>query len=87
MKIAKICRGAANVWFILVGISIFISTIGLFLKAPSFWAGLKEWQRIWSPYNLWNFLFTIAVASPGIGLWLLSQKLESRAIKKELKKE
>ena len=62
---------------------ILICLAGVFLsfRTGVVWynEGFSAVQDLLSPYNFVNFLFTIAILSPGAGLLILSEKLKNKS--------
>ena len=71
---AKLLRGFAYVWFCLAGGLIFVSCVSI-----SYTDGFSKVQEIFSPFNVINFIVTIITLSPGIGAYMLAEKLRQRA--------
>lgn len=71
---AKLLRGFAYVWFCLAGGLIFASYVAIWYTD-----GFGKVQEILSPFNVINFVVTIITLSPGIGAYMLAERLERRA--------
>ena len=63
------------IWLILAGILILMRIAGVWMKE-----GFSGVQDLLSPFNIINWLVTIATLAPGIGLLMLSEKLQSKQI-------
>jgi hypothetical protein len=64
------------VFFAVVGvIVIFISWIGIFIENGA-WDGFKKMQELYSPFNILNYVLTVAVFSPAIVCYFLFEHLK-----------
>ena len=70
---AKLLRRFAYVWFCLLSGLIFVSCVSIWYTD-----GFGKVQEIFSPFNVINFVFTIVTASPGIGAYMLAERLDQR---------
>ncbi len=61
------------IWLILAGILILMGIAGVWMKE-----GFSGVQDLLSPFNIINWLVTFATLAPGIGLLMLSEKLQSK---------
>ena len=71
---AKLLRGFAYVWLCLAGSVIFASYIFIWYKH-----GFGKVQELLSPFNVVNYVVTIITLSPGIGAYMLAERLEQRS--------
>ena len=68
----------APVWFWLVGLTIAVSIVGLFIGTDTFWEGLNSFWEIFSPFNFINWAFTLVVCSPAIGALMWANRIRDR---------
>ena len=61
------------IWLLLAGILILMGIGGVWMKE-----GFSGVQDLLSPFNVVNWLVTVATLAPGIGLLMLSEKLQSK---------
>jgi hypothetical protein len=61
------------VWLILAGLLILAGIIGVWMKD-----GFSGVQHFLSPFNVVNWVVTVITLAPGIGLFMLSEKLQSK---------
>jgi len=71
---ATVCKVFGYVWLTLAGILILIGIVGVWMKE-----GFSGVQELLSPFNIANWLVTIVTLAPGVGLLMLSERLEQRA--------
>lgn len=70
---ATVCKVLGYIWLVLAGGLILIGTLGVWLKE-----GFSGVQELLSPFNIANWLLTVITLAPGIGLLMLSEKLEKK---------
>jgi hypothetical protein len=80
LKALKIFR---DVWIGLFCLLIFISIIGIFIGADSFWDGWHKLTEIFSPFNVVNVIVTIVCLSPAIAAHHWIDKIETKQKSKE----
>ena len=78
-KLAKLFNFLAIGWAVLVVLLIIISVIGMFLSEPSFYHGWKRVVETFSPFNIANFIVTVALLLPAIGAFKLKEYFEKKA--------
>lgn len=61
------------IWLVSAGILIFLGIAGVWMKE-----GFSGVQDLLSPFNMVNWVVTVATLAPGIGLLMLSDKLKSK---------
>lgn len=77
MKVwATICKVFGYIWLVLAGLLILVGIIGVWMKE-----GFSGVQNLLSPFNVVNYIVTLITLAPGIGLLMLSDKLQSKAEK------
>ncbi|MBU4277613.1 MAG: hypothetical protein KKC30_12800 [Proteobacteria bacterium] len=65
---------------LIIGIAfVVMGYIGIIVAAPSLWEGLKEVWHLMSPFNVLNFIVTIAALAPGIILITLADKFKGKS--------
>ena len=69
--IAKLLRGFSIVWFTLVSLFI-LANIALLWYAE----GFSRVQEVFSPFNVVNAIVVVVTVSPGIGAYMLAERLE-----------
>jgi hypothetical protein len=62
----KILMWFATVWILLVVIFNIVAILGFLVAAPTFWAGFEKVREVYGPFNIWNWLFEIAILSPAL---------------------
>lgn len=70
---ASFCRVLGTIWLVLASILILIGIVGVWMER-----GFSGVQNILSPFNVLNWAVTLVVLAPGIGLRLLSDKLNRK---------
>ena len=68
------CKVLGYIWLVLAGLLILVGIIGVWMKE-----GFSGIQDLLSPFNIANYIVTIITLAPGIGLLMLSEKLENKA--------
>ena len=63
------------IWLLLAGILILMGIVSVWMQE-----GFSGVQGLLSPFNIVNWLVTVATLAPGIGLLMLSEKLQSKQI-------
>lgn len=71
--LSKFCKVLGYVWLTLAGILILIGIAGVWRKE-----GFSGVQDLLSPFNIANWFVTGITLAPGIGLLILSEKLERK---------
>lgn len=71
---ATVSKVIGYIWLVLAGLLILASIIGVWMKE-----GFSGVQDILSPFNVLNWLVTVATLAPGIGLIMLSEKLRNKS--------
>ena len=67
----RLLRWFGIAWLGLVALLVVISMVSMLVFADSLWQGIRQIQDTWSPFNVANFVVTVAIAAPGFGaLWL-----------------
>lgn len=61
------------VWLVLASLLILAGIVGVWIKE-----GFSGVQGLLSPFNLVNWIVTIITLAPGIGLLMISEKLQSK---------
>ncbi|OGX44717.1 MAG: hypothetical protein A3G38_00270 [Omnitrophica WOR_2 bacterium RIFCSPLOWO2_12_FULL_51_8] len=79
MLIAKIIKWYSILWVWLVGLSIVIGIIGIFIGAGSLWKGWIKFTDIFSPFNVVNYIVIFVFLIPAIGARSLSEYLTKKA--------
>ncbi len=79
MKILKVFGIA---WGSLVILTMFLSILGIFVTAPTFYQGWLKFAHIFSPFDLWNYVVAVMllsiVLSPAIGAFALYERLRKQ---------
>ena len=70
----KVLRGFGYVWLVLASIFILIGISGVWMKS-----GFSGVQELLSPFNIVNWLVTMATLAPGIGALMWADKLQANA--------
>jgi hypothetical protein len=65
------CKVLGYVWLVLAGLLISVGIVGVWMKE-----GFPGVQDLLSPFNVTNYVLTIITLAPGIGLLILSDKLQ-----------
>lgn len=67
------------------GVLLFLGTafvvrgyIGIIISAPSLWEGLKKVWYIMCPFNVFNFIATMAAIAPGLILITIAKKYQKK---------
>ncbi|MGE3153691.1 MAG: hypothetical protein AB7G48_13255 [Nitrospiraceae bacterium] len=68
------CKVLGYVWLVLAGLLILVGIVGVWMKE-----GFSGVQDLLSPFNVANYVVTIITLAPGIGLLMLSDKLQAKA--------
>ena len=68
------CKVLGYVWLVLAGLLILVGIVGVWMKE-----GFPGVQDLLSPFNVANYVVTIVTLAPGIGLLILSGKLQNKA--------
>ena len=71
---AMTCKVFGYIWLILAGLLILAGIAGVWMKE-----GFPGVQELLSPFNVANYFGTIITLAPGIGLLMLSEKLQNKA--------
>jgi hypothetical protein len=71
--LATFCKVLGYVWLTIAGIVIFIGVVGVWMRE-----GFSGVQELLSPFNIANWLITVITLAPGIGLFMLSDKLRRK---------
>lgn len=71
---ATTCEVIGYIWLVLAGLLIFAGIIGVWMNE-----GFSGVQDLLSPFNVENYIVTAITLAPGIGLLMLSDKLQSKA--------
>jgi len=61
------------IWLILAGLLILVGIFGVWMKD-----GFSGVQDLLSPFNVANWIVTVVTLAPGIGLLMLSEKLQNK---------
>lgn len=72
------CRILGHIWMAAFALVFVVSVVGMFVTAPSLYAG---WQRVattLSPFNIVNWIATVVLLLPGIGLYMASESLAKK---------
>jgi hypothetical protein len=69
----NVCVVLGYAWLIFGGAIIFIGIVGTWMKE-----GFSGVQGLLSPFNVINWLVTVIILAPGIGLLILSEKLRQK---------
>jgi amino acid permease len=73
---ASTCKVLGYIWLVLAGLLILAGIIGVWMKE-----GFSGVQDLLSPFNVVNYIVTLLTLAPGIGLLMLSDRLQSKAEK------
>lgn len=69
-------------WGSLVVLTIFLSILGIFLTAPSFYQGWLKFADIFSPFDVWNYIITVillsVLISPAVGACAIYARLKKK---------
>jgi hypothetical protein len=71
---AIVCKVLGYIWLVLAGLLILVGIAGVWMKE-----GFSGVQDLLSPFNVVNYIVTIVTLAPGIGLLMLSDKLQDKA--------
>ena len=71
---ATVSKVLGYIWLVLAGLLILAGIVGVWMKE-----GFSGVQDLLSPFNVANYIVTIITLAPGIGLLILSEKLQSKA--------
>lgn len=71
---AIVCKVLGYIWLVLAGLLILVGIAGVWMKE-----GFSGVQDLLSPFNVANYIVTIITLAPGIGLLMLSNKLQDKA--------
>ena len=71
---AKFLKVLGQIW-------LFLAATFLFFRIGEVWIneGFSAVQDLLSPYNILNFIFTVVIIAPGLGLLSLSEKLKNKS--------
>lgn len=72
------CKLLGHIWMALFAVVFVASIIGMFITESTFYLGWKRMTSTLSPFNLANWLVTIVLLLPGIGLYKASEYFERR---------
>ncbi len=70
---ASTCKVLGYIWLILAGLLILVGIIGVWMKD-----GFSGVQTLLSPLNILNYIVMLLTLAPGIGLLMVSDKLQSK---------
>jgi hypothetical protein len=70
---AIVSKVLGYIWLVLAGLLILAGIIGVWMKE-----GFSGVQDLMSPFNVVNWFATTITLAPGIGLLMLSEKLQSK---------
>lgn len=70
---ATVSKILGYIWLVLAGFLILAGIIGVWMKE-----GFSGVQDLLSPFNVVNWIVTIITLAPGIGLLMLSEKLQGK---------
>jgi hypothetical protein len=71
---ATTCKVLGYIWLVLAGLLILVGIVGVWMKE-----GFSGVQNLLSPFNVANFIVTAITLAPGIGLLMLSDKLQNKS--------
>ncbi len=71
---ATVSKVFGFIWLVLASLLILTGIVGVWMKE-----GFSGVQDLLSPFNVANYIVTIITLTPGIGLLMLSAKLENKA--------
>lgn len=71
---AIVCKVLGYIWLVLAGLLILVGIAGVWMKER--FSGVQD---LLSPFNVANYIVTIITLAPGIGLLMLSNKLQDKA--------
>lgn len=74
---ASTCKVLGYIWLILAGLFILVGIVGVWMKD-----GFSGVQTLLSPLNILNYIVMLLTLAPGIGLLMVSDKLQCK-IKKD----
>lgn len=72
---ATVSKILGYIWLVLAGFLILAGIIGVWMKE-----GFSSVQDLLNPFNLANWIVTIITLAPGIGLLMLSEKLQGKVM-------
>jgi hypothetical protein len=67
-----------NGWVGLIVILNIIAIVGMFLLAPTIWAGIAKILATYSPWNPWNLAAEVISLSPAIGAHVWRERRRNR---------
>ncbi len=70
---ATVSKVLGYIWLMFASLLISVGIVGVWMKE-----GFSGVQDLMSPYNVTNYIVTVITLSPGIGLLMLSEKLQSK---------
>jgi len=70
---ATVSKVLGYIWLILAGLLILVGIFGVWMKD-----GFSGVQDLLSPFNVANWIVTVVTLAPGIGLLMLSEKLQNK---------
>lgn len=70
---ATVSKVLGYIWLILAGLLILVEIFGVWMKD-----GFSGVQDLLSPFNVANWIVTVVTLAPGIGLLMLSEKLQNK---------
>lgn len=73
-----VCKVLGHIWMALFALVFVASIIGMFIAEPTFYLGWKRMTSTLSPFNIANWLVTVVLLLPGIGLYKASDYFEKR---------
>ena len=56
-----------NGWAALAILVNVVAVVGLFIGAPTFWAGWTKVRETYSPFNIYNMFMELVLFAPAIG--------------------
>lgn len=68
------CKVLGYIWLVLAGLLILAGIVGVWMKE-----GFSGVQDLLRPFNVVNYIVTVITLAPGIGLLMLSDKLQNKA--------
>lgn len=71
---ATTCKVVGYIWLVLAGLLILAGTVGVWMQE-----GFSGVQYLMNPLNVVNYIVMIITVAPGIGLLMLSDKLQKKA--------
>lgn len=76
--LSTLCRVLGHIWIGLFALVFVASIVGMFIAEPTFYFGWKRVASTLSPFNIANWLVTVILLLPAIGLYKASEYFKEK---------